>query len=384
MDRQVHTPNPETPLAKELSDVYRSLFNGRMEAIRSRVLQLMDSAFQPPNTDVDSLKAMRAKGKNIIKTLPHDELSLLVLIANGLKGKQAREASQALLDFLSFTAGAISDSQVHRTEPGTGRSPYTTLVIPKTGSGLNVIMQRTETGKVFSYFVNRIDREARDAWLTLTALVPVSPVYKTEEGPKGKTEVTTRFCGPTIAFIESLLDSNECKNLKGIDVMEEIIRQKQNILQTMWWNRIVHNHPHPQNFTVELVRKKYLRESAQKYGLRCRYETDFLNPALVNKIPYREEEFSYDMTDYFKNPNEWQVVVRLIDIDRPRMHTDWDFHDMIDADFSYLQDKHMPGFGKIAAHMRNLEKDFSPEMRTLIWKLRSRQREKTPVFVENN
>ncbi len=384
MDRQIHTPAPETLHVKQLSDVYRSLFNERMEQYRSKVLHLMDIAFQPPNTDVSSLEALRARGKDIIKTLPHDEIFFIGLIARGLLGKQASEASQALLDYFSFTSDGESDSQVHRTEPGKGPSPFKTIAIPKTNSGLRVIMKRTETGRVFSYFENRIERSAKDAWLTLTVLVPVSPVYKVEEGPAGMSEVTTRFCGTTIGLIESLLDSNECKNLKGVEVMEEIIKQRQNLLKTMWWNRIVHNHPHPLNFTVELIRKKYLRESAQRYGLRCRYETDFLNPALVNKIPYREEEFSYDMADYLKDPDEWQVVVRLIDIDMPRKHTDWDFNDMTHADFSYIEDKHKRGFGNIAAHMRNLEREFSPAMRELIWRLRSRQREKTPVFVDNN
>ena len=167
--------------------------------------------------------------------------------------------------------------------------------IDKDGSRL-FIMKRKQNGGEIS-IVNEIYSGPVKAWEKIVEHnIPTAPIYKvSKERKNGKKRVFSRFCGIARRHLYNI----DPKLNAIIEEKAEAIKAKLEQIQ------VNHNHPHLGNFVVEFIDKTYFQT-----------QTAPPNSYTVNTIPWKEEAFSYSVLDYGNDPEKWEVVVRIIDLDQ--------------------------------------------------------------------
>lgn len=132
-------------------------------------------------------------------------------------------------------------------------------------------------------------------------IVAVSPVLKAFPYARetGKMKIYTRYCGLSASTLLDVLPKNI---LSTAQMYKKIINQMAKNQEVLSRRSIEHGHI-GHNQTVEFIRRKYI-EQKKREGYT------------VNTMPYHPNEFSFDPTDYLKSPNEWELVVRVIDWDQ--------------------------------------------------------------------
>ena len=206
------------------------------------------------------------------------------------------------LQFLDLTKkkhGWFSKEMLRAIDALGGQKKKFVLEIQKTGSDLRIYGERIdlEGGRqdLRVTFVNDIPTLAAQTWQEAKeAGIPVSPILGTKEAPKGKkdnTRVYSRYCGTSVYYFLSPKLPKRFVTLTNYSVE----RLKQEVVKA----GIEHGHPHFGNITVEFIRKDYLEQSGQT----------------VNDIPYHLHEFTFDVAEYLEHPDQWELVMRMIDWD---------------------------------------------------------------------
>jgi len=192
------------------------------------------------------------------------------------------------------------------------------LEIYKTGSKLEIFVG----GKAHGIIKRTQRTECNNVWENASKLSPytddpekrpiaVEPIFKRSNfsnlSPEGKDAVYTRFCGLTIPRLRGVLNEIDSDGDwvlgERIDELDNILEhEKQRIRRTLLEAGIDHGHAHPENFTVEFIRKSYVKGKN-------------LNN---NELVFEKDNVTFDPRNWIKNPGEWEVVVRIIDFDRAK------------------------------------------------------------------
>ncbi len=147
-------------------------------------------------------------------------------------------------------------------------------------------------------FVNDIKSSAAEMWQQAVDLkISVAPILKSTQRGEGKTRVYSRYVGLSVREVKDVIGGKS-------PLWRIIVRKRAEIMKSIHINEITHGHPHGGNFTVEFVRKDYLDQQGKDFN--------------VNEVPCDPGVLSFNPVDYMKNPDEWEVVVRLIDWDSAR------------------------------------------------------------------
>ena len=173
------------------------------------------------------------------------------------------------------------------------------LEIEKTGSKLMIYRDKKEKdGNI--RITNQISAEAAQAWKkAVKNKIPVASYYDDWDKDNNQKLVFSRFCGLSLRSLD----------IKDKKLRKEIKQQKENIFEKLNDNSINHGHDHDGNFTVEFVKKDYY----QKYQDN------------INVMPFKDDEekakqndnpIIFDVDEYLKNRDQYEVVVRLIDWDQ--------------------------------------------------------------------
>lgn len=193
--------------------------------------------------------------------------------------------------------------------------------LPKTGGGLDIVVLQKDGYYEFA-FINRLKNESAEAWAYLSHYVPVAPIYSLKQLPKrnDRTRVVTRFSGYAIGTVQDMATNFDGKTKEQLELLDkEIQRQVQMILAKAWELGVEHGHAHAGNFTVEFIDRDYVVTHMKKLGITNRREDLFLDPRIVNTIPFDGRYISHDPSDYIRKPSKYKVVVRMMDFDRAKI-----------------------------------------------------------------
>lgn len=190
------------------------------------------------------------------------------------------------------------------------------LEIEKSGSRTFVftpIKKEAEDRQIL--LVNQVVPESAQVWQKLAdeGEIPVAPVYKTgrmiPKNETGEVDLTTtglyglkdsirvfsRFCGISFRQIEEII--------KNTEIGEEAKEKRKEIERKIEELGISHGHLHEGNFVIELIDKEY-------------YQNQLEAGQNVNNIDWNKKFFSYELAEYVRNPEKWEMIVRLIDWDQ--------------------------------------------------------------------
>ncbi len=159
---------------------------------------------------------------------------------------------------------------------------------------------KKESGVLFKH---TIDSHSASAWQIAHDLgIPVAPIIRSYKQHENASRVYSRFCGFSCNVYEVL--SCQAQDANTLTLIWEIFEKKNRILAALQQQNdlhICHGHPHVGNITVEYIEKEYFKK--------------FEN---VNTIPWQKDKIIFDPTEYLKNKDAYEVVVRLIDWDRAK------------------------------------------------------------------
>ena len=210
---------------------------------------------------------------------------------------------EKVLFFLKLTVhkhGWFSKEIARMVDTLHGTKTAFVLEMGKTGSELRLYgeWQQKEDGEkeLLITFVNDIPASAAETWQeAIDKGIPVSPILDVKKAPKGKQDITrvySRYCGVSIDQVQKIsgIPTRFCSMLLYFGV-----RLKNQVSQA----GIDHRHPHTGNITVEFIKKDHLEQSNLS----------------VNDIPFDPDQFTYNMAEYLEHPDQWELVMRMIDWD---------------------------------------------------------------------
>lgn len=203
--------------------------------------------------------------------------------------------------------------------------------IPKTGSKLEVIYDvNNPENPINGVFINTIPTSSARIWENLATgklraydkPVPVAPILmkrrkngeitpRIRHGKNSQSIVISRYCGISLDNLEDGLVEDDGFNpeLNRIklpyELNWEIFYKCADIMNQLGELGIDHGHMTPENFTYELISKKWLEEQ-------------FEHGENINTVSYNPDAWSFNINDKIEYPEDWEVVVRLIDFDRAR------------------------------------------------------------------
>ncbi len=230
--------------------------------------------------------------------------------------KVTSELGEPELKFINLMitrSGAFSETMAKVWE-GVANGTQFVGQIHKTGSELHVagmdenafVPDALGQSKEFRpvVFLHRMNSDAAAVWQEVQAAgIPVAPVLSVIPESDNQTVVLSRYCGNTLEDWQKRLRSTVVgESLVGAaqKQSEEIIKKLENAFAE---HRITHGHTHEANFTIEGIDTEYVAEQMQA-GKN------------INTIPFDSQKFTFEPTAFVREPEKWQMVVRLIDWDR--------------------------------------------------------------------
>lgn len=200
-----------------------------------------------------------------------------------------------------FSHPMLSKEMARAMDVLQGRRKKCVVGLGKTGSELRVMAEWVGEGKkkwLQTTFVNDIPEKGVSAWKEAAEKgIPVAPILG--EKPINKTvgdhrwaRVYSRYCGRSLLEVSDMT-SDAPRFRQVLWFLRDRLRWQLEQLG------ITHGHTHQGNFTVEFVDKNYLAEQGGD----------------VNNLPYKKDKFLFDFEEYAKHPDNWQLVMRVIDWD---------------------------------------------------------------------
>lgn len=227
------------------------------------------------------------------------------------------ELNRPELQFLALMIkryGAFSESMAKIWE-GVANGAQFVGEIHKTGSELHIAGMgenayvKKETGEPQEFrpiiFLHRIPQASANVWKTVHDQgVPVAPIISIIPETNNQAVVVSRYCGLSVMDFET----NFANTVSGNVLLNEIKKQVDQIVQTLAgetgvMEKVEHGHTHLANFTIECIDREYVDEQI-KAGKN------------INTVSFDTKHFNFDPTKYLQSPQQWQLVVRLIDWDR--------------------------------------------------------------------
>ncbi len=275
---------------QEYSEDEQNLIQTRFSLIKEEIVEKM---FEDTFPEIPKLEPLREQLKKLFSKLAYQELRFLKLGIEKYGSILHPKVQYAIKHFLG------GDRII--------------LEMAKTASELYIFIDP----KKGVSFVNDIQAENAQTWrLVHDAGIPVAPIVEKETQRKsGKTRVYSRYCGLSVAEIEAALgvepyQDHPDKNLDAfhkylLTKSQEIREQLENVRgadQNDTTQKVTHGHPHFGNMTVEFIRREY-------------YDKHMESDGNINQIPFQEEQFTFDLSNYLSRPEEYTPVVRLIDWD---------------------------------------------------------------------
>jgi hypothetical protein len=194
--------------------------------------------------------------------------------------------------------------------------------IAKTESGLEARVFGRRT-----VLINTISKAAQNAWVSAETIVPVSPVFREMPTTDEQVRIVTRYCGESIGDVleltAELLARHKSDDVERAisDFVQEVDTQKTAIAAALFEAGISHGHMHFGNFTVELIRRRYLESTTGQKVEKRAGRWQLPSGKKMNSVPYSESDVAFGLSRYFDEPGEWVPVVRLIDFDHAMVHT---------------------------------------------------------------
>ncbi|MDH5533691.1 MAG: hypothetical protein OEX81_04680 [Candidatus Pacebacteria bacterium] len=315
----------------------------RMDASRLRKAEEEKEKDPPPKNKSKEVK------KKFKKHLAHKKQSLkkyLTETFEQLEGvdtkviKQLKESLFKVIDngnvqevqFLSLIIkkhGLFSDEVIALFKDNEQSSNF--LNLEKTGSDIEIGL-----GQFRGILVNTVSEESLAIWQTVQNLtdndsksvIPVTQIIKNYPDRKNKQlrRVVTPYSGMSVGELlrifhdEHNLSEADLYERLGLDgrlkspslslgyrvvlLMEELRVKLGETKGLLAKHKIDHGHPHPFNFFVSFVDKRYLEEQrAQGNNL--------------NSLEYSPEKVTFNVEEYLENTEQYEVVVRLGDWDQP-------------------------------------------------------------------
>lgn len=270
-----------------------------------RLLELLDKDIEENDLDPEEFVAYRDMVKNVLTKNSSAEFKFIInfVKGNGFLNPKTFNLFKRIYDGRDFA-----------------------LPVTKTGSRLTILARMSKPCELQEViFANEIDDEGVNCWYyTRRSGVPVSPILQEKEiEGRNRFRVFTRYSGPVMSDIYKMLDSvhantswseSEFLEMEKYgeyleDIKRSLVVMHRALTKQLENLHIDHGHLHQGNITVELVRSKY-------------FDSQMDRTKNINEIPYDPESFSFDFTDFLRDPYGWVLVPRIIDWDAARFTTE--------------------------------------------------------------
>lgn len=178
----------------------------------------------------------------------------------------------------------------------------------KDGSEAFIIVGGDNNGVI----INRIDSRAALIWEKIAQgkirskerIIPVAYYLHGYLTNAAKMDIYSRYSGLPVDFLlEYLKLPVHSNNTVAQELRHRIKLEVEKIESDFSQAGLHHRHAHLANYTVEFIAKPYLQAQLQA-GFS------------INNLPYDEDAFTYNPQAYLDNPTQYEVVVRVIDLDR--------------------------------------------------------------------
>ncbi len=292
-------------------------------------------------TQCDSTTLVAEPGASPYGLPPFNELFKEWTIWKGGKQTRAAASNHVFSDYIPPDTTADHSGSTHPTKMElhkTGgelffydRKEFQGIVINRINSQSATIWSRIALGHTTPF----VDYLVDDVTTNNVEEIPVAPILLRNDGrprmvvhsSEGVTDVYSRYSVLPLSFLsEKLSEAAQKAEAQGDQVaaaelrrhQSEIEEKSKQIIQKIQRAGFDHGHTasylgrnytHDNNFTVEYVKKDYLKEMSEK-------------GYTINTMPYSETSVSYDPSTALSAPHTWETVVRLIDMDQiePNLH----------------------------------------------------------------